>query len=455
MSGSITLEDASGKRDISTGYVARKLQHHLHKSLNRFNVIVCHRRFGKTIFSINHMIDRALRCQLPMPRFAYIAPTYGQAKRVVWDQLKHYTHNIPGIDPNEADLRVDIPGNKARIMLLSAENPASLKGIYLDGVILDEYAEMNPAAWSEVIRPTLSDRKGWANFIGTPKGQNSFYKLYEYARTGQDPEWYSALYRASETGIIDAGELASARRTMTEDEYEQEYECSFNAGLSGAYFAKELARAKKEGRIGKIPHDPMIPVDLYFDLGIDDLASVWFVQSQRGNHRIIDYYEVCGASIPEVVGEIKRRPYRTLGEWVLPHDAQARSFQTGKSQIQVFYSLGCRPVRIVPRVGTKREGINAARMVFGSCEFDEVKCKRGLEALANYQRKWNSKNNVFEEAPLHNWASNGSDAFQQFALACRPDSRDTGSNDRRFEASLQAETHYNPFARVARGGGRG
>lgn len=383
-----------------------------------------------------------------MPRFAYIAPTYGQAKRVVWDQLKHYTSKIPGIEANEADLRVDIPGNKSRIMLLSAENPASLKGIYLDGVVLDEYAEMNPAAWSEVIRPTLSDRKGWANFIGTPKGQNNFHKLYEYAMGGTDPEWFGALYRASETGILDPSELDSARRTMSEEEYEQEYECSFNAGLVGAYFGKELAKAEKEGRIGLFPYDPSLPVDLYFDLGIDDLTSVWFIQSLRGTHRVVDYYEVCGYSIGEIVADIKKKPY-TLGEWVLPHDAAARDLSTGKAQQQIFYSLGCRPVRIVPRVGTKRDSINAARMVMGQCYFDKEKCAKGLKALANYQRKWNSKNNVFEESPLHNFASNGADAFQQFALGVRNNSSNRPSDqDRRFydgRGDLRAETAYSPF----------
>ncbi len=256
------------------------------------------------------------------------------------------------------------------------------------------------------------------------------------------------MYKASETGIIDADELASARKSMTEEEYEQEYECSFNAGLVGAYFGKELAIAEKEGRITTVPYDPMLPVDTYWDLGIDDLASVWFVQSLRGRHRVIDYYEVCGASIPDVVKDVRARNYN-FGEWVFPHDANARDFSTGKAQIQVFYSLGCRPSRVVPRVGTKRESINAARMVFGACEFDKVKCKRGLEALANYQRKWNSKNNVFEESPLHNWASNGADAFQQFGLGVRRDSRDTlGMHDRRYsESRLQAETDYNPFRR--------
>lgn len=442
---------------VTTGFVPRRLQLELRQNLKRFNVIVCHRRFGKTVFAINHQIDKMVRNHLPDPRAAYLAPTYAQAKRIVWDYLKKYTSTLPGTTPNEQDLRVDYFSNRARQMLLSAENPASLRGIYLDDVLLDEYAEMHPSVWSEVIRPTLNDRRGSAIFIGTPKGQNNFYKLYEYATQSGDPEWYGAMYKASETGIIAAAELESARRTMTEEEYQQEYECSFNAGLSGAYFAKDLSRAEAEGRVTSLSHDPSLPVDTYWDLGIDDLASVWFVQSLRGRHRALYYYEVCGASIPDVVRDVRKisdGERYDLGDWVLPHDANARDFSTGRSQIQVFRSLGCRPSRFVPRVGTKRESINAARMVFGSVEFDKIKCKRGLEALANYQRKWNAKNNVFEEAPLHNWASNGADAFQQFALGVRDDSRDTQSlYDRRqgVPSDLRAETAYSPLR--YRGGG--
>jgi phage terminase large subunit len=434
-------------QEISTGFIPRRLQLELRHRLRRFNVIVCHRRFGKTVFAVNHQIDKMVRNTNPAPRAAYLAPTYGQAKRISWDYYKRYTQPLPGITINEADLRIDYSHNQARQMLLSAENPTSAKGIYLDDALLDEYAEMDPAVWTEAIRPTLSDRHGSAMFIGTPKGQNNFHKLYEYATQSGDPEWFGIIYKASETGIIAQEELDSARRTMPEEEYEQEFECSFNAGLTGAYFAKELAKAERENRIGEVHYDPRYPVDTYWDLGINDMSACWFVQSIRGCHRVIDYYEICGASIPEIVKDIQLKGY-TLGEWVFPHDANARDLSTGKTQLQIFHNLGARPTRVIPRIGAKRESINAARMVFGQCEFDRRKCKRGLDCLSNYQRKWNSRNNVFEEAPLHNWASNGADAFQQFALGSRQDSRDTRSMyDSRYSGGqMTADTAYDPFA---------
>lgn len=447
MKKTVTI-DPNASTNISTGYTPRALQSSLHLSVKRFNVIVCHRRFGKTVWAINHLIDKALRSKLPMPRFAYLAPTYGAAKRIAWDYLKSFCQNIPGVEFNEAELRVEIPSNKARIMLLSAENPGSLRGIYLDGCILDEFAEMNPEAWTTVIRPTLSDRRGWAIFIGTPKGTNTFYELYEYAASAQDPEWYAVKYKASETNLIQQEELDSARRTMAEEEYEQEFEGSFSAGLVGAYFTKELAAAEREGRITKVPYDPSLPVDTYWDLGINDMCAVWFVQTLRSRHRVIDYFEISGASIPDVIRDIRLKPYN-FGRFVLPHDAQARDFSTGKAQMQIFRDHGVRNITIIPRVGTKREGINAARMIIPMCEFDETKCRLGLKALANYQRKWDAKNNVFQDNPLHNWASNAADAWQQFGLGARDDSRTSSFlaelGDSRSNKDLLADVDYNIF----------
>lgn len=431
---------------VSTGFIPRRLQLELRSKLRRFNVVVCHRRFGKTVFAVNHQIDKQCRSPLPNPRTAYIAPTFGQAKRVSWDYYKQYALRIPGTVPHEQDLRIDFPHSGGRQMLLSAENPVSIKGIYLDDVVLDEYAEMDPAVWTEAVRPTLNDRTGCALFIGTPKGRNNFHKLYDYAVNSGDPEWFGCIYRASETGLIDQKELDSARRTMSEEEYAQEYECSFDAGLVGAYLAKELAKAETEGRVGKFPYDPMVAVDTYWDLGLNDMTAVWFIQSYRGSHRVIDYYEISGLSIPEIMADIKKKPY-SFGTFVFPHDVEKGDLSTGRSQRQMFHHHGARPSRVVPRCTSKRESINAARVIMALCSFDRDKCKRGLEALANYQRKWDARNNVFQESPLHNWASNGADAFQQFALGQRGDSRDSayGNQAAYTGAMTHAVTSYDVF----------
>ena len=242
---------------IELPYRPRALQQVLHRRMRRFNVIVCHRRFGKSVLGVNHLIRAAARSPHPRPRFAYLAPYYKQAKSVAWDYLKHFTQAIPGVRQNESELRVDLP-NGARLSLLGADNPDALRGIYLDGVVLDEFGQMAPRVFSEIVRPALADREGFAIFIGTPKGRNGFYQLYERAKA--DRRWFTALYKASETGILSAEELADAREMMTADEYAQEFECSFQAAVAGAYYAALVEQAEEQGRIGNVPWDPRLPV---------------------------------------------------------------------------------------------------------------------------------------------------------------------------------------------------
>ena len=222
------------RKSIVIPYTPRELQAHLHTNLDRFNVVVCHRRFGKTVFAINHMIKEAVGAVQEgkrAPRFAYLAPLFKQAKTVAWDELKRLCAVFPDVKFNEAELRADFLG--ARIQLYGADNPDTLRGIYLDGVILDEYAQMNPKMYTEVIRPALSDRKGWAIFIGTPKGKNEFYDIYHSSK--EKKGWKRFLFKASDTGILDDEELEMASQDMAEAEYEQEYECSWSAALRGAY----------------------------------------------------------------------------------------------------------------------------------------------------------------------------------------------------------------------------
>ncbi len=412
---------------VSTGYIPRPLQAVLHSALKRFNVLVCHRRFGKTVFAVNELVDKGLRNTLKNPQYAFIAPTYGQAKRVAWDLLKDTTKNLPGVITNETDMRVDIPrpalNDRIRIMLLGAENPSSILGMYLDGVVLDEYGDMNPVTWTTVIRPMLTDRLGWAIFIGTPKGENHFYKLHQYARLG-DPEknipppdnWFTKIFKASETGVIPKEELDDARATMSPEEYEQDFECSFTAALLGAYYGKEMEKAQKDGRITDVVYDPAVPVTAYWDLGIDDMTSIWFGQKVGRENHWIDYLEVSGLGLPEIIKEVQNKGY-VLKEHVLPHDAAARELGTGKSREETIRALH-RGVRC--RVLTRQDvadGINAARLLIATSWFDEKKCFRGISCLKNYQRVWDAKNQVFQARPKHDWASHGADAFRYAAMA--------------------------------------
>jgi hypothetical protein len=174
------------------------------------------------------LIDAAMRSKKGDGRFAYMAPTYTQAKDTAWGYLKRFTNEIPGVEQRESDLMVIFP-NGARVRLYGAENYDRLRGTFADGMVSDEHADIDPRAWPEVLRPSLADRHGWAVFIGTPKGRNDFFRVHEHATI--DPNWFSLVLRASETGILPQHELDDVRDMMTVEQYAQEMECSFNAAI--------------------------------------------------------------------------------------------------------------------------------------------------------------------------------------------------------------------------------
>jgi phage terminase large subunit len=228
---------------ITIPYRPREHQLAIHDAVDshRFSVAVCHRRFGKTVAAINQIIKAAVLCGRDNPRYAVVCPTYTQAKRVAWDYVTQYTRPL---DPkvNISELRVDFMGR--RISLYGADNPDSLRGIYLDGVVLDEVGDMNPKIWNEILRPSLADSNGWALFIGTPKGQNHFKELRDRAETEGD--WALLEFKASETNILPETELAAARKEMGDDKYFQEFECSFSAAVEGSYYGTILNELAEE-----------------------------------------------------------------------------------------------------------------------------------------------------------------------------------------------------------------
>jgi hypothetical protein len=231
-------------------YAPRPAFQPFHARSERFAVLVCHRRAGKTVATINDLIRRAIECERPAPRYAYIAPLFRQAKDIAWDYLKRYTDPIPGRLVNESELRVDLPGER-RIRLYGADNPDSLRGLYLDGVVIDEPAQMKPALWQEVLRPALADRNGFAVFIGTPKGRNWFYELFR--RAGKDENWYKLVLPASRSGLLKPDEVAALTADMAPPLIAQEMECSFEAPDSLQFIDPDLvaqARDRPPGRGG-------------------------------------------------------------------------------------------------------------------------------------------------------------------------------------------------------------
>lgn len=395
-------------------YEPRSQFYPLHVRSNRWAVIVAHRRAGKTVACIMELITRALATSKQNARYAYIAPYYSQAKQVAWDYLKRYSAQV-ATKLSESELAVDL-ANGSRIRLYGADNPDALRGIYLDGVVLDEYADMRSSVWGEIIRPLLADRQGWAVFIGTPKGRNAFCEIYEKAQASD--EWLCLTLKASQTGLLPQKELDDARKTMTEAQYEQEFECSFEAAIHGAIYAKELRRCRDSGRVRKVPYEPTKLVQTYWDLGRGDPTAIWFFQNVGGEKRFIDYFEDSGESIMYYLSQLKAKGYQYDTLW-LPHDAEHKHMETDKSVADICRSNGFK-VRITPNLPLV-EGINAARLMLSSCVFDEERCAPGLEGLANYRWDFNERLEELKDKPLHNWASHPSDAFRYAAVAERVD----------------------------------
>lgn len=398
------------ERVITIPYKPRAPQLKIHEVVDahRFTVGVCHRRMGKTVAALNHLIKDALENTKEAPRYGYIAPTYGQAKRVAWDYLVKYTTPL-GAVANISELRVDFMGR--RIQLYGSDNPDSLRGQYFDFVCIDEVGDQNPKIWSEIVRPALSDRMGKCLFIGTPKGNNHFKDLRD--RAEQNADWGLVEFKASETGIIAESELKDARKEMGDDKFNQEYECSFNAAVEGSYYGKLVNDLEEKGRMCDITRDDLCQTYVAWDLGMGDSTALWVAQNVGQETRLMDYVENHGQGLDWYVNWLKDNNWHKA-EQLLPHDVEVRELGTGKSRLEVLREAGLN-VRVLPRLSVD-DGIQAVRRLLPRCWFNMPKVKQGLDCLRNYRREYDEKRNVFYDKPLHDWASHGSDSFRYLAL---------------------------------------
>jgi phage terminase large subunit len=395
---------------IEIPYKPREHQLKVHELLDgkRFAVVVAHRRFGKTVAALNHLIREAVLNEKETPRYAYIAPTYGQAKRVAWDYLVKYTTPLGGTN-NISELRVDFWGR--RIQLYGSDNPDSLRGQFFDGVIIDEVGDQNPKIWTDIVRPALTDRKGWCLFIGTPKGHNHFKELRD--RAEKEEGWGLLEFKASETGVVDETELKAAKNEMGEDKYRQEFECSFDAAVEGSYYGTMLNELEEKKHMQEIPREELSRTFTAWDLGMGDSTSIWVAQLVGTEVRLIDYYENHGVGLDHYVKWIKDNDY-SKAEHILPHDVRVRELGTGKSRLEMLEDSGLE-VKIAPRMGLD-DGIQSVRRLLPRCWFNVPKVQTGLNCLRNYRRDYDEKRKIFFERPLHDWSSHGSDSFRYLAL---------------------------------------
>lgn len=432
-----------------TGYRPRPLQAELEAAERRFNVEVMHRRFGKTVFKVNKLIERAVDCPYPDGRYAYLAPTYAMAEDIAWTYLLAFTEGIPRREVQASRLAVWLPtrlGSRARIRLYGVDSPKErLRGLYLDGVVFDEYAHIPPAVMAAQVRPMLADenRAGvdrlgrvnqWADYIFTPFGRNHAYTLYRKARAWHEgqavtemdlggvehlvrrDDYFAALMRGSETGILSEAERVAMLNDMGRAKYQQEVECDFDAAVEGAIYARDLEEIRARGQVGRVAYNKLLPVSTAWDLGWDDATAIWFAQRVGSGLHVVDYYEATGADLTHYADVLAQRGYR-YDRHYLPPDVAQHEMGVGKSREQILRSLGVR-VTVVPKHRV-HDGIAAVQALLPRCYFDEERCAEGLDRLALYRREYDERLQRHREKPLHDWASHGADAFRMLAMGLR------------------------------------
>ena len=400
-------------KQIVIPYKPREIQNFLHKKcdMNRFNVVIVHRRGGKTVFAINHLIKAALTNTKPYPRYAFISPFRLQGKSTAWDYLKQFSSAVPGTKFNESELRVDFSVNNSRIQIIGGENSAAIRGQYFDGIVCDETQNLSPDLFDTILRPALSDRKGFAIFIGTPMGRNWFFELHEQAKHTKD--WFTKVFKASETKIIAQEELDAAKATMSPESYAQEFECSFQAGISGSYFGKSMEELEQKKRITNFEIDENLEVETWWDLGMNDSTVITFAQRHGDEVRIIDCYENSGEGLEHYMNVIDDKPY-TYSKHIAPHDIRVREIGTNKSRWETAREMGLE-FDIAPKLSIE-DGIEQVRRMLPKCYFHKNNCKKLIEALKSYCKRWDEKNNCFRNKPLHNWASHFCDSVRYGAI---------------------------------------
>lgn len=423
--GSLSLANI---KVVSTGYAPRPLQTEIHKRLARFSVLALHRRFGKTVLAVNELIDRAINCPLHKPQMFYMSPYLVQSKRIAWGMLKTYTYNLPNVKQYESELKVVIPlgeGNEATIQCLGADHPDSLRGVYIDHIIFDEYGLMPVSIWEEVCRPACADRHGGATFLGTPQGKNQFYDIHKKALDRMalgDEEWYAVTYRADETGIIAEKELQSMRDSMPENKFRQEMLCDWSAGIEGSFYENEMKRVKEEGRIMSVPYEPCLPVFVAFDLGYNDHTALWFCQFFQKEIRLIEYQEFVGIGLMDVLKEIQYKPY-VYGELFMPWDIGVHDLFTGRTRLECVQEMGFE-VTIASKKISKEDGIHAVRTILSRCVFDKDKTSAGVDCLENFRKKKDERTGQFLSIEQKDQFVHGADSFRYLAVCYEEDFSD-------------------------------
>jgi len=414
-----------------------------HASTSRMALTVAHRRAGKTVARINKALKAAAICEKPNPRFGYLAPFYVQAKDIAWLYLKHYSGPFVehGLKINESELSITLPHNNAVVKLYGAENAERIRGLYFDGMVIDEAQGIAKQVLTAIILPALADRLGWLDVSGTPKGwENLLGELVKLAKAKPE-EWFMQILKASETGIIPLEELERLKALMPENEYMQEFECDFDAAITGAVYGKWVAEAEASGRFKSGIYDPLLKVYTAWDLGYDDSTAIWFYQIAGKEIRLVWYYENNGQDIKHYCDYLKAQEYK-YGDHFVPHDAANKLLAAGgRSIVQQAYEMGVK-MRVVAATSQQNQ-IEAARLVLKQCWFDPS-CVQGIAALKQYQFEFDEDKQMHRSKPRHDWSSHGSDAFEIIGQVMKEQKKAEEPEKPRFLHEMKADEIFWP-----------
>lgn len=404
----VRTDERAEPQRIIVPYTPRKHLMPIHNSDRRFLFVTMHRRAGKTVGIVNHIIRKAMENTrvTPPPRYAYIGPSFAQAKDLVWGYCKHYTSTIPGVKFSEGELNFTLP-NEAKVSLYGGAGAYErMRGLYFDGAALDEFPMLNPTAWSSVVRPCLADYRGWAIVSGTSNGDDHFHALKKKAERQLD-RWGIHIIPVTETDALAPDEVQDMTEDMTAAEYAREMLCDFNAPIEGAYYAEIMNQLKLQGRMTSVPWQPDLPVWTWWDLGIDDEMFIWLLQRVGASLHIIGVIHNTGQPLEYYATQLKSRQNYVYGGHVLPHDIKAREMGTGKTRFETLSNF-LENLIVAPGLSVE-DGINAARSVLRMCWFNTPDCDAGVSALSNYAKGPTGR-------PIHGWASHAADAFRVGAI---------------------------------------
>lgn len=418
--------------ELPNGWVPRPYQRPLWDYLEKGGkraISIAHRRWGKDDVALHRT---AIAMHERVGSYWHCLPEYAQARKAIWTAVNPHTgkRRIDEAFPHELRESTNDQEMFIRFKIgstwqaIGSDRYNSLVGAGVAGFVGSEWALANPSAWA-YIRPMLEENNGWAAFITTPRGRNHAHAMYEMA--ANNPRWFAEVSTVHNTGALSPEQITESMAEyvalygadLGRAQFQQEYECSFNAAILGAFYALEMLAVRAEGRIEDDLQAIDAPVHRAWDLGVRDDTSIWFWQVVGGQIFILDCYSASGVGLEHYASVIDEK--YTKNNWqhgidYVPHDARVKELGTGRTRVETMESLGLRP-RLVPNAGLL-DGINAARQTLPRVVF-HGRCDAGMSALEQYRREWNDDQKIFRQAPLHDWTSHYADSFRYLALAWR------------------------------------